>query len=314
MFLFFVKIIFSQEPNNMFLKKLPFISLLFPLAAKAQEHFTEQLDQAVSTMRYNNLYHFVTWGFAPTNYYEFDQDKGIVTYTTDHENLTIEAVPEVLGTFNLKDNTFLWGDKNKSVDAKLTTELAVFRQQLSAAYAKDKFKTEVNFCIKLLALYSLQLNANGYDYRRQDNTIIFYALMKVDVFEKGALIKTIIPTKHTEAITNNALIEKIKQYHREKMDINKQAYASKKLSQDDAFKAMEAILQKYWKTDNYDVSLCDRCEYNEQYVSDWAVIKFNDTNRVFVVYSTNYMQFSLYHLAYEVDAGADREKVILGSY
>lgn len=298
----------------MFLKTIPFLCLLFPQAAKAQDNFTVQLDQAVSAMRYNNLYHFVTWGFSPTNYYEFNQDKGIVTYSTDHEDLTIEAVPEVLGTYNLDDKTFLWGDKNKSVDVKLTTKLAAFRQQLPAAYAKDKFKTEVNLCEKLLALYTLQLNANGYDYRRQDNTIIFYALMKIDVYEKEKLVKTLNPQSHTEIIKNDTLIEKIKQYHREKMAINRQYYEFKKISSDDAFKAMEDIEKKYWLNDHYDVSLCDRCAYNEQYTSDWAVIKFKDKNRLFVVYSTNYMQFSVSHLRYEVNTDAEGNKMIMGSY
>jgi hypothetical protein len=298
----------------MLLKKLPFISLLFPLAAKAQDPLTTQLDQAVSFMRYNNLYHFVTWGFAATNTYEFNQDKGIVTYTTDHENLTIESVPEVLGTYNLNDNTFLWGDKNKSLDEKLTTNLPSFRKQLPDAYTNDKFKTDIDFCLKLLALFSVQQNANGYDYRRQDNTIIFYALMKVDIFEKGNLLKTLIPEPQTEIISNDGLVETIKRCHKEKMAINQLFYEAKKISQDDAFNAMETIQKKYWLSDNYDVSLCDRCEYNEQYVSDWAVIKFKGTNRVFVVYATNYMQYSLNHFAYEVDAAAVGEKVILGSY
>lgn len=298
----------------MFLKKLPLISLLFPLAAKTQDNFSAQLDQAVSTMRYNNLYHYVSWGFAPTNYYEFDQDKGMVTYTTDHENLTIEAVPEVLGTYNLDDNTFLWGDKNKSVDEKLTMKLAAFRQQIPAAYAKNKFKTEVNFCIKLLALYSLQHNANGYDYKRQDNTIIFYALMKIEVYEKEKLVKTLAPQAHTEIIKKETLIEKIKEYHREKMAINRQFHESKKISQDDAFNAIEEIEKKYWLKDDFDVSLCDGCAYDEQYAIDWAVIKIKEANRFFVVYSTNYMKSTLYHLAYEVDAGADGVRVILGSY
>jgi len=298
----------------MFLKKLPLIGLLFPFAAKTQDNFTAQLDQAESTMRYNNLYHFITWGFAPTNYYEFDQDKGIVTYTTDHENLTIEAVPEVMGTYNLDDKTFLWGDKNKSVEEKLTTKMAAFRHQLPASYANDKFKTEVNFCIKLLALYSLQQNANGYDYKRQDNTIIFYAIMKIDVYEKEKLVKTLAPQAHTDIIQNETLIGKIRQYHREKMAINRQFHESKKISQDDAFNAMEEIEKKYWLKDDFDVSLCDRCAYDEQYTSDWAVIKFKEANRVFVVYSTNYMQFSVSHLGYEADAGVDVGKVILGSY
>jgi hypothetical protein len=300
--------------NNMFLKKLPFISLLFPVGSKAQDNFSAQLDQAVSTMRYNNLYHFVTWGFSPTNYYKFNQNKGIVTYTTDHENLTIETVPEVLGTYNLNDNTFLWGDKNKSVDAKLTAKLAAFRQQLPATYAKDKFKTDVNLCEKLLALYSLQLNANGYDYKRQDKTIIFYALMKIEVYEKEKLIKTLAPQVHTDIIQNEPLIEKIKQYHKEKMAINRQFYESKKISQDEAFNAMEVIEKKYWLKDDYGVSTCDRCAYNEKYTSDWAVIKLKETNQVFVVFSTNYMQFSVSHLGYEVDAGAEGMQVILGSY
>jgi hypothetical protein len=298
----------------MLLKKIPIISLLFPLAAKTQDNFSAQLDQAVSTMRYNNLYHYVTWGFSATNGYEFNQDKGIVTYAPDNENLTIDAVPEVLGTYNLDDKTFLWGDKNRYVDEKLTTKLAAFRQQLPADYTKDKFKTEVNFIEKLLALYSLQQNANACDYRRQDNTIIFYALMKMDVYEKEKLSKTLAPQAHTEIIKNEILIEKIKRFHREKMEINQKVYASKKISQDDAFNAMEAIQQKYWITNNYDVSLCDRCAYAEQYTSDWAVIRFKEANRFFVVYSTHYMQFSLSHLAYEVDAKAEGERMILGSY
>ena len=110
----------------MFLKKLPVISLLFPLAAKTQENFTTQLDQAVSTMRYNNLYHYVTWGFSATNGYEFDQDKGIVTYAPDNENLTIDAVPKVLGTYDLNDNTFLWAIKTNRLMKNLLQKLQPF--------------------------------------------------------------------------------------------------------------------------------------------------------------------------------------------
>ncbi len=298
----------------MFLKKIPLISLLFPIGSNAQDKFLAQLDQAVSAMRCNNLFQYVTWGFSPAIDYQFNQDKGIVTYAPDNENLTIEVVPEVLGTFNLKDNTFLWGNKNKYVDEKLTTKLAVFRDQLPMAYTNDKFKTEVNFVEKLLALYSLQLNANGYDYRRQDDIIIFYALMKIEVYERENHTKTIAPQGHTEIINNGLLIEKVKQYHRDKMVINKKFYELKKISQDDAFNAMEAIEKKYWLNEDYDVSLCDRCPYNETYASDWAVLMFKETNRVFVVYSTNYMQFSVSHSAYEVDARAEGEKIILGSY
>jgi hypothetical protein len=297
----------------MLLKKLPLLGLMFPLTAKAQDDFNQKLTKAVSDCRYQNLYHFVTWGFAATNAYVFDQDKGTVTYSTDHEDLTIVAKPEILGTFNLKQKTFLWGDKNKFADPKLTANLEAFRKQLPEAYTKEKVKTDVDLCEKLLALYSKHLDANAYDYRRQDETIIFFSLMQIDVLRKDTLLKSLPPKPHTAIIQNDALIETIKEYHNEKMEVNR-LYQSGKLSNDSAFKAMEDIQIKYRIGHNYDVSLCDRCNYDKQYATNWAVIKFNENERIFVVYSSNYMNASLYHYSYEIDAKAVGKQVILDSY
>lgn len=66
-------------------------------------------------MGLRNMYHSIVWGMSHLNPYLFDQDLGTVTYIVE-----VIAQPKVLGTFNLKDKTFLWADQNKSIDKNLS--------------------------------------------------------------------------------------------------------------------------------------------------------------------------------------------------
>lgn len=127
---------------NFMLKKLPTLFGLFTASAlHAQPPLSEELQALAFQMRTNNLYHQLIWDFEPTNPYIFNQDNGIITYTNDTEK-TVVADVEIMGSFFLGDNTFLWADQNKSVDARWCTQAKYFRALLPGICQVPKLKQQ----------------------------------------------------------------------------------------------------------------------------------------------------------------------------
>lgn len=286
--------------------------MMFSFFSKAQDSLEASFDQASAEMRVRNLYHTIVWHMCALNDYQFDQKEGKVTYTIIDTEAEVKAVPKVLGTFNLDDNTFLWADKNPSIRPALSERVNAFRAQLPQAYLQDKFKSTPDFSKNLLALFSLQINANGFDIQRQGNTIIYFALMQIDVFEAGKKTKTIEPGNHVTVIKNDEAINTIKAYHREKMVINRQRFLEQ-ISSDEGFKKMADINTTYWLNSDGPTSLSWPYEFDEKSTAHWQVFKIAEGNRVFVTFSSD-LGYSIEQYAYETDIHADGKKIILGAY
>lgn len=286
--------------------------LLFSSLSNAQAQLEASFDSASAEMRVRNLYHSIVWHMSPLNEYLFDQVDGYVQYLISDTDTYVKAVPKILGTFNLDDNTFLWADKNPSIRPTLSDQVALFRARLPQQYLQDKFESSTDFNKNLLALFSHTINANGFDIQRQNNTIIYYALMQMDIYETGKKTKSIEPAGHVTFIENDTVIKTIKAYHQEKVEINRQHHLEE-ISTDEAFKRMKDVNAKYWLLGEGSSSLSWPCDLDEKFTTHWQVFKIAEGNRYFVTYSAD-LRFSIEQYAYEIDINAGGKKIIVGEY
>ena len=165
----------------------------------------------------------------------------------------------------------------------------------------------------LLALFSYQLDANGYDYQRQDDVIIYYSLLDIKIFKKGNQIQFLEPKKHTielEVSENTALIKK---FHREQLKINKE-FNDKKIELQNAFREIEKTHLKYWLNEDpyFFPSLQWPCNFDEKSITEWKEFKI-DGNRLFVMYSSD-EGWNIVSHAYEIDMNAKGDKRIINEF
>ncbi|NAS29914.1 hypothetical protein GTQ40_02920 [Flavobacteriaceae bacterium R38] len=292
---------------------LTILLMMFSFFSKGQSDLEAKFSEANSDMNLRNMYQRIIWKMQPTNQYLFDQIKGEVQYTVEENGYEVIAIPEILGTFNLNDKTFLWADKNPSINKKLNDEVDSFRKNLPKTYQKDKFKSSTEFNTNLLSLFSYQLDANGYDYQRQDNTIIYYSLLTIKVFKNGDEVLIIEPKNHTTKLDIPKNIELIKKFHKEKLEINKK-YHEQKISSGKAFKKIEKVHLKYWLNEDpyFFPSLSWPCDFDEKSILEWKEFKI-DNNRLFVMYTTN-LGWASESYAYEIDLNATGDKRIINEY
>lgn len=288
---------------------------MFSIFAKGQNKLDEQFAKANSTIRYNQLLNRILWDLRPVNGYDLDQDKGTIRYQTDNPEVYAIVKPAILGTFNLADKTFLWADKNISVEKNLADNVEKFRSELPKKYQSNKFTSDVKFNEKLLALFSTKLQANGCDSKRQDQTILYFAFMHIDVYENNKIKYSLEPESHFEFIENDAAIALVKQLHREMVAINDKYNNKKELTTKEAFKALTDVHLHYWLNEDqyYFPSLSWPCRYDEKITSDFKVIRYPEFDRTFVVYTSD-LGWTMEHYAYEIDTKAKGNKIIIGSY
>lgn len=289
--------------------------MILSLLAGCQDSSEIDFTEAVSSVRYSNIYNRVIWDFSPTNQYTFDQDKGIIRYQTENPKISAIAEIEVLGTFNLDDKTFLWSDQNSSIQKHISNKVEQFRKGLPKKYQKRKFVSDTDFNKNLLALYSYQLRSNGFDNVRQGNAIIYFALMKIDVYNENQIKCSIDLETPYEIINDTNAIESIRKMHNEMVDVNDRYYNRKELTSTEAFESIKDVHLKYWlNEDEYHFpALSWPCNYAEEATSDWKVIQIKDSKRTFVVYTAD-LRWTIEHYAYEIDNGNSDSKIIIGNY
>jgi hypothetical protein len=285
---------------------------MFSNLLNAQGNLDTLFERANAEMRVRNLYQTIAWRMSSLNEYQFDQVDGYVQYMVSDTNMEAKATPKVLGTFNLEDNTFLWADKNPSIRPYLSNLTDSCRMLLPEKYRQDKFESTTDFNKNLLALFSYQINANAFDIHRQGNAIIYYALMRIEIFESAIKTKTFEPGNHVVFIKNDAAINTIKAYHREKVEINR-LHFGEEISLDEAFNRMRQINSKYWLHGNGSSTLSWPCHLDEKSTGDWQVFRIPEGNRCFVTYASS-TGSSVEQYAYEIDANAVGQKIIIGEY
>ncbi|CAL2103714.1 conserved protein of unknown function [Tenacibaculum sp. 190130A14a] len=281
--------------------------------SKGQSDLETKFSKANSEMNLRNMYQKIIWNMQPTNEYVFNQTKGEVIYTVQKNGYEVIAKPKILGTFNLNDKTFLWSDKNPSINGKLNDQIDSFRETLPKKYQKNKFKSDIDFNENILSLFSYYLNANGFDYQRQDQTIIYYALLEIKIFKAGKEIKIIEPRSHLHVLDNQPKVALIRQFHKEKLAINKQ-HINGKIDSDEAFKKIEDIHLKYWLNEDtyFFPSLSWPCDFDEKSILEWKEFTTNN-NRHFVMYTAN-VGYTIQSYAYEIDINAKGNKIIINEY
>ena len=286
---------------------------MFSFFSKGQSNLEAKFLESNSDMNLRNMYQRIVWQMQPTNEYLFDQTKGEVKYIVEENGFEVIVKPEILGTFNLDDKTFLWSDKNPSINEKLNSKVNSFRKTLPKKYQKDKFKSTTEFNSNLLSLFSYNFNSNGFDSKRQDNAIIYYSLLDIKIFKDGNEISIIEPKNHTIPIQDEQNIELIKKFHKEKLEINKQ-YNDERISSDQAFEKIKFIHLKYWLNEDsyFFPALSWPCNFDEKSILEWKEFKI-DENRLFVMYTTD-LGWTTESYAYEIDSDANGDKVIINEY
>ncbi|GAB5527088.1 MAG: hypothetical protein Roseis2KO_49600 [Roseivirga sp.] len=289
-----------------------FTLAMFSFLSKGQSDLENRFSAARAEMSLRNMYQTIAWQMQPINEYLFDQSKGEVKYLVEDKGYEVIAEPKILGTFNLDDKTFLWSDENPSIDVGLSDQVSSFRETLPKKYQKAKFKSDIAFNGNLLALFSHTLNANAFDIQRHDNTIIYYSLLEIRVFNGGKEVRTLEPKNHVEVLGDEKSLDLIREFHKEKLEVNALHNAGR-IDTDKAFEKIERVHLKYWLNEDsyFFPSLCWPCDFDEKSVVDWKVFKTSD-ERVFVMYTTLAGGTSSY--AYEIDTKAKGRKVIINEY
>jgi hypothetical protein len=290
------------------------ITVTSPLFSKGQPHPDTLIKKAKAEMRLQNLYQSISWGMYPTNAYEFDQTNQTVTYTIEGQDKVIVAVPEVLGTYYLADKTFLWADKNESINKKLSGKVSLVREKLPQKYQADKFQATIEFNEDILALFSYSIGANGFDMQNLGEAILYYALMDINVFKNGKAEREIRPSRHTEAIDGENLIRIVKKYHEEQFEIAK-LVQQELMDVEHAFKRANEVHLKYWLNEDpyFSPSIGWPSDFDPQRTTDWVCFKTQE-NRIFVAYSINLEYGGQAHYAYELASDAKGEKRIVNEY
>jgi len=296
----------------MFQRIQSILSLLFATSLQAQPALSPKLMERALAMRANNLYHQLVWDFVPTNAYTFDQDKGNITYTTDRGNRVVAEV-EIMGSFYLGDKTFLWADKNKSVDARWCTRVDGFRELLPEPCRVPKFNTTVDYLRMLSAAFGGHLQANAVDYLRQDETIIFFALKKVEIFEGNQLKQRIDPKQHAVATSAPSEVSKVVQYIDAYVQIN--IDYNKNNDADASFAALDSLKLSFFKHVDDFLPLIKPFKATHPYARDIECVRFPQfTDRLFVDFSTGQEPWPKEHRAYEVNTSEKDTKVLLNGF
>ncbi|MGB3149113.1 MAG: DUF6882 domain-containing protein [Maribacter sp.] len=302
--------LFSNSSLNVILTSF---CLLFCFMLKGQSDFDLKITAATTEMNLRNMYQKILWQMQPTNQYSFDQGTGEVRYTVKEKGYEVYVKPKVLGTFNLKDKTFLWADKNSSINKNISGDIDAFRKTIPIKYQKDKFKSSVEFSEDLLALLAHYLNANGSAYQRQENIIIFYALMNIKILKDGETLIDLEPKNHIKMVKNDTLITMIKKFHSEQLAINRLSNDGK-IDDDTAFEQIKHVDLKYWHNEDpyFFPSLCWPCDFDEGSIVAWNVFKTED-DRTFVMYTTD-QGWTVENYAYEIENISNSEKFIVNKF
>lgn len=296
----------------MFQRIQSILSLLFATSLQAQPALSPKLMERAFAMRANNLYHQLVWDFVPTNAYTFDQDKGNITYTTDRGNRVVAEV-EIMGSFYLGDKTFLWADKNKSVDARWCTGIDGFRELLPEPCRVPKFNTTVDYLRMLSAAFGGHLQANAVDYLRQDETIIFFALKKVEIFEGNQLKLRIDPKQQAIATSAPNEVSKVVQYIDAYVQIN--IDYNKNNDADASFAALDSLKLSFFQHADDFLPLIKPFKATHPYARDIECVRFPQfTDRLFVLFSTGQEPWPKEHRAYEVNTSEKDTKVLLNGF
>ncbi len=283
------------------------------MSSKDQSELENRFSEANVEMHLRNMYQKIAWTMQPTNEYLFDQTKGQVKYRVEDTGCEVVAKPKIIGTFNLDDETFLWADKNPSINNLLNDKVDSFRQTLPKEYQKDKFKSDTDLNANLISLFSYHLDANGFDNQIQDRTLIYYSLLEIRVFKDGKEILMLEPKSHVQVVEDQKRIDLIKTFHKEQIEVNR-LHSEKKIELEEAFKRIKEVHLKYWLNEDpyFFPGLSWPCNFDENSIIDWKVFNAND-NRGFVMYITN-LGWAIRSYAFEIDVNAEGRKVIINEY
>ena len=303
----------KREIEGMHKFTLLILALMLSFFSKGQSNLEDRIAASTAEMNVRNVYQRIVWGMSTRNAYVFDQEQGAVRYTVNDRGYEVVARPVILGTFNLEDKTFLWADKNASINGKLSERVASFRASLPPNYRKDKFQSDVNFNEDLLAVFSYELDANAFDSKRQDSMLIYYALLEVVIYQQGKESLRLAPGNHVTFIQDSTYTELIKAFHASKVEVNK-LHEAGAIDHEEAFDRTTSVHLTYWLNEDpyFFPALTWPCDFDEVSILDWKTFR-TDADRTFVMYTSD-LGWTTKTTAYELDVTAPGSKLIVAEY
>jgi hypothetical protein len=218
-----------------------------------------------------------------------------------------------MGSYNLGDKTFLWADQNKSVDARWCTRVQGFRELLPESCQVPKFKTTVDYLKMLSAGFGGHQRANAVDYVRQEETILFFALKKVEIFEQDKRVKTIPPGSHGIQVIVPEKIAVLEEFMEGYVQINQQY--NKDENDQKGFNALDSLIALYIDDPNDQLSLQKPFKHTHPYGQEFMGVRFEDLpGRVFILFSTREQPWPNTHKAYEIDPAGSGKRIFLKSF
>lgn len=140
------------------------------------EYLNQAFGGAFLAERNRNLYQKIVWDISVRNAYQFDQTNRVVTFTNHDLGLEVRCRPDIVGTFNFEDKTFLWADENPSVEKGLSALCTEFRKSLPADLNLRKFESTIDLNAKILSAFCFSSDAEGSYYVRQGSAMIYFTL------------------------------------------------------------------------------------------------------------------------------------------
>ena len=135
-----------------------------PVETGADFDFDAYLEKANHHLEALTDGHRQLWDFGSADRWDADQETGIITWTFP-DGVTVEAPFQIVGTYNSKSGTFLWGWDHPSVAEPLRKDAEAVRQ-FAVAHELDvlqdrKLECDLDAAWELAALATLICDRQG---------------------------------------------------------------------------------------------------------------------------------------------------------
>ena len=142
------------------------------------------ISASVEGLTLQNEAHLTTWGIGSAEQWNVDQTKGIIYWTFSDGKIAIAPV-QIIGTFNPKDNTFLWAWDHPSVLEPLRAHAKLVKKfgekHKIEKFTKRKITISHDEAWELVAVANRLASANGGYRGDAGGPIVFMTFGKLEL-------------------------------------------------------------------------------------------------------------------------------------
>lgn len=156
-----------------------------PEAQSRDIDLEEFLSGSLEGLKLATAAHSDAWGFDRIKHWNLDQDTGILQFTLE-EGIAAFAQAQIVGTYDAKAGTFMWGWEHPSVDPALQEDASLARA-FGERHGFAELTTQVVACDQdrawgYTALAMRLAKANGaYRAPANETTFVFLTFSKIQL-------------------------------------------------------------------------------------------------------------------------------------